>query len=160
MSKFIPFHGVLKDDKRNASVPCGQSAAGQPQFLFRWRPWWGLWETIIFWALRVVQRDVVLPVLRGICWRWNQQSPENLFQTKKRSLAKMNVSPAANLQEGCCPAAGLPGSAPGQGTWASLWARHASRPAWCRIYQQRAAPSQQRRHWLNYKFAHISSLVS
>lgn len=86
MSKFIPFHGVLKDDKRNASVPCGQSAAGQPQFLFRWRPWWGLWETIIFWALRVVQRDVVLPVLRGICWRWNQQSPENLFQTNNDHL--------------------------------------------------------------------------
>lgn len=60
---------LVTDDKR--FVPGGQSVAGQSQFLFRWRPWWSLWETIILGALWVVQRDVVLPVLKGISLRLN-----------------------------------------------------------------------------------------
>lgn len=48
-----------------------------------------------------------------------------------------------NLQVGCCPAAGLPGSEPAQERWASLWAHHASRPAWYHICQQREAKSHE-----------------
>lgn len=52
------------------------------------------------------------------------------FRSKlKRKLARMSVSVAVNLQVGCCPAAGLPGSASEQGKLVSLWVRPASRPA-------------------------------
>lgn len=80
------------------------------------------------------------------------------------------MSVSVNLQVGCCPAAGLPGSAPEQGRLVSLWVRPASRPAWCRICQQRAAPSQQGQHralqlsWLsdtapNWILRHLSNRV-
>lgn len=49
--------------------------------------------------------------------------------TNLKLPAKMNLSLSVDLPAGCCPAAGLPGSGPGQETWASLWAHFASRPA-------------------------------
>ena len=71
----------------------------------------------------------------------------NMTLTDSTLPAKRNLSLSVDLPAGCCPAAGLPGSAPGQETLASLWAHLASRPAWFHICQQRAAPSQQRGKW-------------
>lgn len=66
---------------------------------------------------------------------------------KPPTNAGVNVSAAMDSQVGCCPAAGPPRSAPGQGRVVFLWVHRASRPAWCRIYQREAVSSQQEQHW-------------
>lgn len=108
-------------------LPVGQSVAGQPQFFLRRRPWWSLWKAVIFWALRLVQRDVVFPVLGGAHLRGKL-----IFKT-------LLPGEKSILPVGCYPAADPPESAPETETSASLWAHPASRPAWCRICQQGAA---------------------